>query len=86
MYEEALENLQLAAKIQDEVLDTHEETMRSHQEIACVLKLLGKEEEAMAARSQAQKIFRELPDTTARESRPKHLESQTEPSDIPPKS
>ena len=88
MYKDALDNLKRAAEIQDKVLDTHEETVRSHQEIAFVSKILGMEKEAMAARSLAERISKELPDTTAKENRTKRLEnrSQTEPFDIPPMS
>ena len=44
--DEALEALRSALAIQDEVLGDHQETERSHREIAYVLKKLGWHEEA----------------------------------------
>ena len=40
--DEALEALRSALAIQDEVLGNHQETERSHREIAYVLKKLGR--------------------------------------------
>lgn len=42
----ALETLQKAVALQEEVLDTHEERMLTHQAMSVVFKCLGKEEEA----------------------------------------
>lgn len=42
----ALETLQKAVALQEEVLDTHEELMLTHQAMSVVFKCLGKEEEA----------------------------------------
>ena len=43
---EALEALRSALRIQDKVLGNHQETVRSHQEIAHVLEQLGRHDEA----------------------------------------
>ena len=42
----ALESLQKAVALQEEVLDTHEELILTHQAMSTVLKALGREEEA----------------------------------------
>lgn len=43
---EALETLRGALRIQDKVLGNHQETVRTHREIAHVLKQLGRHDEA----------------------------------------
>ena len=43
---DALDALKSALTIQDKVLGNHQETVRSHHEIAHVLKRLGRDEEA----------------------------------------
>ena len=42
----ALESLKKAAALQEEVLDTHDELIHTHQAISVVLKCLGREQEA----------------------------------------
>ena len=42
----ALESLEKAVSLQEEVLDTHDELIHTHQAISVVLKSLGREEEA----------------------------------------
>ena len=42
----ALESLQKAVTLQEEVLDTHEELILTHQALSVVLKCLGREKEA----------------------------------------
>jgi len=42
----ALESLQRAVSLQEEVLDTHDELIHTHQAMSIVLKGLGREEEA----------------------------------------
>ena len=42
----ALESLEKAVSLQEEVLDTHEELIHTHQAMSDVLKALGREEEA----------------------------------------
>ena len=54
--DEALEALRSALAIQDEVLGNHEETERSHREIAYVLKKLGRHEEAKREDLLAQQV------------------------------
>ena len=54
--DEALEALRSALAIQDEVLGNHQETERSHREIAHVLKKLGRHEEAKREDLLAQRV------------------------------
>ena len=42
----ALESLEKAVSLQEEVLDTHDELIHTHQAMSIVLKSLGREEEA----------------------------------------
>lgn len=58
--DEALEALRSALAIQDDVLGNHEETERSHREIAHVLKKLGRHEEAKREGLLAQKMSSSL--------------------------
>ena len=46
LYFSALESLEKAVSLQEEVLDTHEELIHTHQAMSVVLKGLGREEEA----------------------------------------
>ena len=46
LYFSALENLRKAVVLQEEVLDTHEELILTHQAMSEVLKCLGRDEEA----------------------------------------
>ena len=46
LYFSALESLRKAVVLQEEVLDTHEELILTHQAMSEVLKCLGREEEA----------------------------------------
>ena len=82
LYEKALDNLTRAAEIQNKVLDTHEETVRSHQEKAIVLGILGRKKEAKDAERLAKEIFEKLPKSTANES--KSIRSTSDPIDFPP--
>ena len=54
--DEALEALRSALAIQDEVLGNHQETERSHREIAYILKKLGRHEEAKREDLMAQQV------------------------------
>ena len=54
---EALEALRSALAIQDEVLGNHQETVRSHREIAHVLEKLGRHDEAIREELLANRMY-----------------------------
>lgn len=56
----ALEHLEHAAKLQEEVLDTHEELIFTHQALAVVLKELGRDEEAQREQERAAECTKKL--------------------------